>query len=293
MKLIEQNSIDLPLEKFHLKIPFETIGIDIGQTLTKIAYIKENKLNLILIPTQSDDRTLNDWLKSKKGSFKKYNFTGGRAFNIYKDFSRKFESNLLKEFEINGKGIEILFLLYKKGSFPSSLIVSIGTGTSITLKKENLVKHLGGSALGGGLFMGLVKFLYNITDYYEAINLSKSGNRYNVDLKVSDIYAPEDNRVDQIFREFTAASLAKLEKNLASKEDVINSIICLIAENLGIIANLMAENNNINNLVFSGGFLKGNKILKDILLAICQFNKKKAIFLKNSEFCGAIGALFS
>ncbi len=293
MKLIEQKSIDIPTENIDLKIPSDTIGIDMGQTLTKIAYIKENQLNLILISTPSDDTTIKDWLKSKIGIFKKYNFTGGRAFNIYKDFSQNFEANLIKEFEINGKGIEILFLLNKKQSLSRSLIISIGTGTSITLKKENNVKHLGGSALGGGLFMGLIKFFYNIDDYQEAIKLSKFGNRYNVDLKVSDIYDPEDNRVDYIFREFTAASLAKLEKKSALKEDVINSIICLIGENLGIITNLIADNNNIKNLVFSGGFLKNNKVLRNILLTLCQFNKKKAIFLKNSEFCGAIGALFN
>ncbi|MFX1450383.1 MAG: hypothetical protein ACFFCM_06060, partial [Promethearchaeota archaeon] len=68
---------------------------------------------------------------------------------------------------------------------------------------------------------------------------------------------------------------------------------CLVAENLGIIANLMAINNNISNLVFCGGFFKNNKILRRVLSSICQLNKKKAFFLKNSEFCGAIGALFS
>ncbi len=66
---------------------------------------------------------------------------------------------------------------------------------------------------------------------------------------------------------------------------------CLIGEKLGIIAIIVAENNDITDIVFCGGFLKENKILKKLLSLICKVNKKKAIFIKNSEFCAAIGAL--
>ena len=53
--------------------------------------------------------------------------------------------------------------------------------------KTDSFKHLGGSAMGGSFFMALMKTLFKITDYEEAINLAQKGNRYNVDLKVSDI----------------------------------------------------------------------------------------------------------
>jgi len=43
--------------------------------------------------------------------------------------------------------------------------------------------------------------------------------------------------------------------------------------------------------VFCGGFLKENRILKKVLSLLCKVKNKKAIFLKNSEFCAAIGAL--
>lgn len=112
---------------------------------------------------------------------------------------------------------------------------------------------------------------------------------------MSDIYAPEDDRVDLLFREFTAASLGKIDLNFTmnnlKKEDFINSIICMIGENIGIMANLMADNNDILSIVFCGGFLRENRLAKKILSLICKINKKKAIFLNNSEFCAAIGAL--
>jgi len=187
-------------------------------------------------------------------------------------------------------------MLTKKKVLPDSLIINIGTGTSVLLKKQAF-KHIGGSAIGGGFFMGFIKLLYNIDDFQKAVKIAETGDRYNIDLKVSDIYEPKDHRINLVFREFTAASFGKIENyfdfNSVNKEDVINSLICLIGENLGSVANLLAENNNISNLVFCGGFLRDNKILQRILSAICGINKKKAIFLKNSEFCGAIGALLS
>jgi pantothenate kinase len=127
------------------------------------------------------------------------------------------------------------------------------------------------------------------------MSLSEKGNRYNVDLKVSDIYDPEDSRVNPLFREFTAASLGKINPNfninMIKKEDFINSLISMIGENIGTIANLMADKNDIPSIVFCGGFLKQNKIARKILSLMCIVSQKKAIFLKNSEFSAAIGAL--
>ena len=63
--------------------------------------------------------------------------------------------------------------------------------------------------------MGIIKLVLKMDDFTEVLQLAKKGNRYNLDLKVSDIYDPEDTRVDLIFREFTAASFGKI--NVTSK----------------------------------------------------------------------------
>lgn len=276
------------------QIPSNNLGIDMGQTLSKLAYIEGNELTLHTFPTQEEISLIEKDLKSKEGQFSEYNFTGGRSYNLFSEFSKKFKTNLINEFEANALGIKFLYNLEKKKDLPRSLIVSIGTGTSIVLLDENF-KHLGGSALGGGFFMGIIKALFNINDFNEAIDLAKKGNRYKVDLKVSDIYSAEDNRIDSIFREFTAASLGKINydfnMNSLAKEDFINSIISMIGENIGTIAINMSDINIVKNIVFCGGVLIENRILKQILSLLCKFNGKKAIFLKNSEYCAAIGAL--
>ncbi|MFX0025390.1 MAG: hypothetical protein ACFE8M_03185 [Candidatus Hermodarchaeota archaeon] len=292
--IFNQNTAKVQISSFEKKFLSNKVGIDIGQTLTKIAYIDLDNMVLSIIPTKHSFDKITEFFEIKKCDFEQINFTGGKAYNLFKSYEEKYHCKLIDEFEANVKGIELLFQSNKKQPLSNFLMVMIGTGTSIVLKKEEF-SHIGGTALGGGFFMGLSKLLFNIEDYQQAIEIAKKGNRYNVDLKVSDIYSPEDQRIDLIFREFTAASLGKIDLNFTrnnlKKEDLLNSIICMIGENIGTLANLMAENNDILNIIFCGGFLKKNRIVRKILSLISKVHKKKAIFLNNSEFCGAIGAL--
>ncbi len=286
--------LKISINNYFTEIPSDKIGIDMGQSLTKFAYLDGDDLSLSLYNTQSNLSDIVILLNSFKDLFKSFNFTGGRSYELFKKYSQDVNSNLINEFEANMRGIEFLYKLEKNKELPSSLIVCIGTGTSIVLK-NNGFQHLGGSALGGGFFMGVVKTVFNLNDFHEVIELAKRGNRYNVDLKVSDIYHPDDKRVNSIFREFTAASMGKINETFKiqslKKEDFVNSIICLIGENLGTIATVIADNHDVKNIVFCGGLLRENTVLRKILSLICKVNGKNGIFLKKSEFCAAIGAL--
>ncbi len=289
---MEENTTKILLDQTRFNIPSDTIGIDIGQSLSKISYLKDNEI--ILRIGETNLKSISEFVDENKSKFSKINFTGGKAYKLYKKYSTIISANLINEFEANIRGLEFLYEIFKKKAFPPSLIVSLGTGTSMVLKNDK-IEHLGGSAMGGGFFMGLIKLLFNLDDYFDAIDIARKGNRFNIDLKVADIYDIEDIRVDKLFREYTAASLGKIKKDFdiksLKKEDLINSLLGIIGENIGTIATLMAENHNIKNIVFCGGFLLKNKPLKQILSLLCKFKEKKAIFLKNSEYCGAIGAL--
>ncbi len=293
--IFKQNNAKIQVSPVEEKFLSKKVGIDIGQSLTKIVYIDGGNMILSIFPTKHGFNKIAEFLDNKRSNIVQINITGGRAYNIFKKYEEQYHCKLIDEFEANVKGIEYLFQFNKKQPLSHSLIVTIGTGTSMVLKKDDF-SHIGGTALGGGFFMGLSKLLFNIEDYQQAIEIAKKGNRYNVDLKVSDIYPPEDERIDLLFREFTAASLGKIDldfnRNNLNKGDLLNSIICMIGENIGTLANLMADNNDVLNIVFCGGFLRVNRIARKILSLISKVHKKSAIFLNNSEFCGAIGALF-
>ena len=294
--ILEQNTVKIRLEQTKVQIPFDTVGIDIGQSLTKVAYWKDNAIELSMSHTESIISEIDEFLNLNKTRLNRVNFSGGKAFILYKKYSNDFETSLIDEFKANIKGLEFLYENYKNRSLPPSIVVTLGTGTSIVLNKEK-IEHLGGSAMGGGFFMGLLDLLFNstIADFSEVTNLASKGDRFQVDLKVGDIYDVEDDRVDKFFREFTAATLGKINKSFdlksVKKEDIISSLIGIIGENIGTIATLMAENNEVKNIVFCGGFLIGNKPLKQILSLLCKFKRKKPIFIENSVFAGAIGAL--
>ena len=145
--------------------------------------------------------------------------------------------------------------------------------------------------------MAFLKLICNLNDYREIIQLANKGNRYNIDLKVSDIYAEDDPRIEDFFRAFTASSLGKINdiQNLdeVRAEDIIHSILGIIAENVGLIATLFANLHEVTEIIFCGGLLIDNKILKSLLTLMAKSRGKKAIFLKNSEFAGALGALIT
>ncbi len=250
---------------------------------------------LLLKPTTDDIDEILEQIISEE-EIKALHFTGGKAYHFYKQYEKRIETSVLDEFNANVNGIDFLYRLKKKREPLSSLIVSIGTGTSVVLKNATF-KHLGGSAMGGGMFMGLMKLLYGLNDYKKIIQLANKGNRYNIDLKVSDIYAEDDPRIEDFFRAFTASSLGKINdiQNLVEvrKEDIIHSILGIIAENIGLIATLFANLYEVTEIIFCGGLLIENKILKNLLKLMVKSRGKNAVFLKNSEFAGALGALIT
>ncbi|MHA1193667.1 MAG: hypothetical protein ACTSP9_15490 [Promethearchaeota archaeon] len=294
---METLSINLQKDEHLSKIPHNVISIDLGQSLTKVVYLKDKNLILSVFPTESNFENILAYLQTIDLDLTniKLNLTGGKAFYFQQKIKNDYNSTIFNEFEANVNGNDFLFYLKKSKNLPESLIITIGTGSSIILKKEIGFEHVGGSALGGGFFMALIKLLYKITSYNEAIELAQKGDRYKVDLKVDDIYSPEDQRVNAIFREFTAASLGKInsrgKKENYNKGDLLNSLICMIGENLGTIAVERAKNHDVKYLIFCGGFVSNNKPLKQVLTLLCTINKKKAVFLKHSIFAGAIGAL--
>lgn len=132
------------MRSFNLKISPNTIGIDMGQSLTKIAYVEEDELCLTLIPTQAKFNEINEFLDSKNEIYTKFNFTGGKAYKLYDKFSKALSANLIDEFQSIVKGTEYVFSLENSKDLSASLIITIGTGTSVVLKSEGYFKHLGG-----------------------------------------------------------------------------------------------------------------------------------------------------
>ena len=174
------------------------------------------------------------------------------------------------------------------------IVVSLGTGTAIIYSNLNEVKHLFGTALGGGTFFGLNKFFgnyNNIEERNELFNLADRGNKNNVDLKISDL---TDSAIDFKSCDITTSNFALYEKE-CSKEDIVAASLNLVIQNVGLIVSLVKENylikNNLNsiNVIFIGTLLE-NLSAKKFLKEISDYTKNNFLTVEYSSYAVAIGA---
>ncbi|GAH39312.1 unnamed protein product, partial [marine sediment metagenome] len=166
--------------------------------------------------------------------------------------------------------------------------------TNAALSNNDILIVLSGSGTTS-IVVSLLKNYVNTAKPFGIISITSHPE--TIIGRVGDITIKLKGRTkrDKLFREFTAAALGKIDKsfdlNSVKKEDIISSLIGVIGENIGTIATLMAENHEVKHIIFCGGFLIENKTLKQILSLLCKFKRIKPIFIENSVFAGAIGAL--
>ena len=78
-------------EKMSLKIDSDqgiidsdVIGLDLGQTLSKVAYYEEGQIMLALGETISNLKEISEFLNTNKRRYKKVNLTGGKGMTSLK-----------------------------------------------------------------------------------------------------------------------------------------------------------------------------------------------------------------
>ncbi|XP_060228214.1 pantothenate kinase 2, mitochondrial isoform X2 [Meriones unguiculatus] len=88
--------------------------------------------------------------------------------------------------------------------------------------------------------------------------------------------------------------MSKEKREAASKEDLARATLITITNNIGSIARMCALNENINQVVFVGNFLRVNTIAMRLLAYALDYWSKgqlKALFSEHEGYFGAVGAL--
>ncbi|KAF6088850.1 pantothenate kinase 2 [Phyllostomus discolor] len=186
---------------------------------------------------------------------------------------------------------------YLKNPYPL-LLVNIGSGVSIlaVYSKDNY-KRVTGTSLGGGTFFGLCCLLTGCTTFEEALEMASRGDSTKVDKLVRDIYGGDYERFG--LPGWAVASsfgnmMSKEKREAASKEDLARATLITITNNIGSIARMCALNENINQVVFVGNFLRVNTIAMRLLAYALDYWSKgqlKALFSEHEGYFGAVGAL--
>ncbi|XP_045836293.1 pantothenate kinase 2, mitochondrial [Meles meles] len=178
------------------------------------------------------------------------------------------------------------------------LLVNIGSGVSIlaVYSKDNY-KRVTGTSLGGGTFFGLCCLLTGCTTFEEALEMASRGDSTKVDKLVRDIYGGDYERFG--LPGWAVASsfgnmMSKEKRDAVSKEDLARATLITITNNIGSIARMCALNENINQVVFVGNFLRINTIAMRLLAYALDYWSKgqlKALFSEHEGYFGAVGAL--
>jgi hypothetical protein len=150
------------------------------------------------------------------------------------------------------------------------LLVNIGTGVSMLLVEgEGSFRRVGGTALGGGTFFGLVTLLTGCATFQDAIDMALRGNHMNVDLLVRDIYGGDYDKF-KLRGTVIASSFGKMlresSRSKANPADLALATLQMISMNIGMLAHLHAEANKATSTLFAGNFLQKNPFARRTLV---------------------------
>ena len=153
--------------------------------------------------------------------------------------------------------------------------------------------------MGGGTFFGLARLLTGNLSFEEALKQASQGNKANVDMLVKDIYGGDYDKFN-LKGNVVASAFGKLGREWNdtpyTQADVLASILHMITNNIGSIAQLHANNFGIKRIIFSGNFFHHNKTAMYLLSMSMRYwsaGSVKALFLEHEGYCGAVGAMLS
>lgn len=265
------------------------MGVDLGATLAKIVFRDSSgQLHFECLPAPEIGRLKQRILALEP---EHVGLTGGGASRLAELLDIPCQRH--DEFSSWGAGARRLLDAEAWSGDSPSLLISLGTGTSVLLMDGDSTTRIGGTAIGGGTILGLAKAMIGTHDFDEICALAQAGDRTRVDLMVSDIYRPgEINLPDDL----TAASFGKLgtisdTSGGKEPENLAAAILGLVGENVGLICGGLSYVSNAEQIVFGGSTLRGNPFLRDVLAARTHDMGRKPLFLPHCEFGGATGAL--
>ncbi|OHT06104.1 hypothetical protein TRFO_26032 [Tritrichomonas foetus] len=172
----------------------------------------------------------------------------------------------------------------------------MGTGVSFTvIKPGEKMRHVGGSAIGGGTLLALSRLILNITDFELLCKLASEGDQSKLDLLISDVFGADYGTT--LKADVIASSMAKaawMEERPADK-DIAASILATVSFSIGAHVATIAASQNVKTVVFVGGFLDMNGIIAhNLMRSVNLFHPEITLVIpENYHFFGAIGAALS
>ncbi|KAF3482268.1 uncharacterized protein GIQ15_05027 [Arthroderma uncinatum] len=196
------------------------------------------------------------------------------------------------------------------------LLVNIGSGVSmVKVSGPRQFERVGGTSLGGGTFWGIMALLTGARTFDEMLAMAERGDNSGVDMLVGDIYGTDYGKIGlkstaiastfgKVFKmkrleernaENSGSESPTSEQDIShfSHEDMSQSLLFAISNNIGQIAYLQSEKHQIKHIYFGGSFIRGHRQTMNTLSYAIKFwskGEKQAYFLRHEGYLGAVGA---
>eukprot|EP00747_Dinoflagellata_sp_TGD_P162058 gnl/TRDRNA2_/TRDRNA2_179234_c0_seq1.p1 gnl/TRDRNA2_/TRDRNA2_179234_c0~~gnl/TRDRNA2_/TRDRNA2_179234_c0_seq1.p1 ORF type:complete len:510 (-),score=92.54 gnl/TRDRNA2_/TRDRNA2_179234_c0_seq1:602-2131(-) len=184
------------------------------------------------------------------------------------------------------------------------LLVNMGSGVSIlrvdSSRKGDFVR-IGGTACGGGTFLGLAMALTSAETFEEALALAEGGDAASADLLVRDIYGNEGSESLGLPGSLTAANFGRLceqsdgDQPNVSEQDLARSLLQMVTQQSVLLATAFAKQAGcIDRVFFVGGFTEeANHLARATITNNFRSLGGRAYFLRHCDYLCALGSLRS
>ena len=189
----------------------------------------------------------------------------------------------INEVEAVGLGAKELYQIKDK----KFMAVSTGTGTACVAYMDKEFNHLGGISVGGGTLQGLSNLTIDINKATEIEELSRVGNKKNLDALIGEVV----NNIGSLNPDITASNFSKARNiNNFNNEDIASSISNMVGEVIGTVAYLNALLIGVSNVYFIGRVSKMSTV-KDGIEKRLNLAGISGNYEEKQEFANVIGAI--
>lgn len=262
------------------------IGIDIGGTTTDIVGLKNGEI-LSPVSVKADDP-----ITSAAGALGKFvemmdlPLSGikliaatGVGSNRIRDHLLGIPVRKIDEFDAIGTaGVHL-------SGLDEAIVISMGTGTALVNVRKGVIKHWGGSGVGGGTLVGLSDKLLNITSIRTLMDKASKGRLGMVDLTVGDIAG---GALVDLPETATASNFGKISDE-ATDSDIAMAIINLVGQTIALLGISAARAEKLKDIVLTGK-LSILPLIRKVVDGVGKLYKINFLVPKHAEFGTAIGA---
>ncbi|HNW93346.1 MAG TPA: pantothenate kinase, partial [bacterium] len=221
------------------------IGIDLGNTATKIACLTDGR------PCRQQTLTGHERgiaaaltaARTLAGTgVGRVAVTGVGSVTRQEELADDAQLTVVNEFDAIGAGGLIV------SGLPAALVVSVGTGTALVHADGATCRHLGGSGVGGGALLGMARAMLGVSDAAQLVAMAADGSLANVDLTVGEVL---QGAVPGLDADLTVANLGKAGRD-SKPADVAAGIINLVIQTIGVLAAYAAKAEQVGDIVVAG-----------------------------------------